>query len=315
MAKNQQWSSQRLLGVGAALAGVALGVLVVHLDSETTNTAMLAAASPTLAQRCQTNARAGQINAPLATDAACMKACTDPKRPGKQNPQCICGKELGMADAGVTNCYNAGDCNPPSGLPECSSVEKPKGGEGGMPMLPMLPMPMPKPDMPMPPPDCTKKQGFATSTSSTTRSFDTPCPEDSDAPSGVSGFFSNLFGNNDSASSGGIQSTIKSAADRLTSFLSGGTESSAVVNTSASVNNPTEAKVTPVTPSGSNAAQLTAQGNVSAQGGSTGGVGPNSTVTGFGANASADVDTSTGPILSAMRSVISRIQSLLSSIF
>jgi hypothetical protein len=305
-----------LIGVGAALTGVLLGFIVVYLG-ETTGAPT---AAQTLAQRCQTNARAGQMNAPMVTDGQCNIECmggpTGQGPKGKQNPKCICGQELGKADAGTTNCYNPGDCTPPGGLPACGSVEKPMlpmmgmmmpmmmmpmMGMGMPPMIPMIPMGMPKMMMPMPPQEECQKE-----------------PKPDHCKSGVSDSLLGSLTQNvkDFFSPGSAESgSQQSIGDKLQSFLTGGSsDTSNTSNTSAGTNNPTQAVVTPVV-SGSNAGGLSAQGGT--QSGNTSGSqgqNVNAAVTGFGGG-SANVDTSTGPILSAIKSVTSRIQSILSSWF
>jgi len=179
---------------------------------------------------------------------------------------------------------------------------------GMPPMLPMLPMPMPKPSAPKEPEDPCKKNASSSECKAT------------QTPSGVSGFLSNIFGTNStsgtnaSSTGGAIQTTIQSVADKLSAFLSGGTESTANTNT---INNPTNAAVTPVVVTGTNAGQITSSGGTQASGSQSGSVqtGGQSAVTGFGSSASGEVNPSTGPILSAIRSITARIQSILSSLF
>lgn len=302
------------VGGGAIVLGVLLGFLVVYGNVGVERLALTAAASPSLAQRCQTNSRVGQVNAPIVTDSACMQACSDPQRPGKQNPACICGQELGNADAGVTSCYNPGDCNPPAGLPACGSVEKPKlpeeqkgqgEGKGGeMPKMPEIPKGgggQPKPEQPKDE-ECEKE----------------PKPEHckagvsdsllSSLTQGVKDFFTP-----DSSSEAGTQQSI---SERLQSFLTGGTsDTSNTSDSSSDIKNPTEAIVSPAI-SGSNAGQITPQGNAQTGANANARSGAlDSAVTGFSGGAAANTDTSTGPILTAIRGITSRIQEILSSLF
>jgi len=280
----QPHRAHTLVGVGAAFVGVALGFVVVSLGERGTDMTV----AQTLAQRCQTNSRAGQVNAPMVTDQNCMIQCqggpTGKGPKGKANPACICGQELGKADAGVTNCHNPGDCNPPAGLPACGSVEKPKlpgeekmppkGEEkGGMPpMLPMLPMPMPKMPMPMMPPtseECKQE------------------PKPANCEGGVSNSlfdnFKNLFTGDTSGSKSA--EAAPSVVDRLKSFIGMGANDSSAAS---AVNNPTEATVTPV-PSGSNSGQLTPSGGTQNNGSQSGSSqAPTSEVTGFGLQSSGE---------------------------
>lgn len=287
------------MGVGAAIVGVVLGVALVYWDG---------------GREGRLSVQAGEAMCPTGKDYKC-----DSKNPppGKTN----CGFNLGCQTVtnGVTcpgtcqsngKCLTTGSCG--GEKLEGKPKEMPKEMGGMPPMLPMLPMPMPKPDMPKPPEDPCKKNPTSTE-----------C-KGQQGTSGVSGFLSNIFGTNtngtNASSSNTVQTTIQSVASRLSAFLTGSTDSVANTdNGTANINNPTTAIVTPVVVSGSNAGQITSQTGGTSQGGAfnTGGaqgIG-NSTVTGFGSSASADVNTSTGPILSAIRAVTARIQSILSSLF
>jgi hypothetical protein len=131
--------------------------------------------------------------------------------------------------------------------------------------------------------------------------------------SGIGNYLSGLFGNsNSSSTSGTIQSAVQSVASKLSAFLSGDSESETSADTNTT-QNPTSAFVTPII--GSNVGKITAQSGAQggANAGSTGGP-TNVAVTGFGSG-EANVDTSTGPILAAIKSVTARIQSILSSMF
>src|SRR3989344_5442899 len=284
-----------LIGAGAIVLGVALGIGVVYWDG-TSNRQLTVEAQEAFCPggdyKCDyNNPPPGKNNCKMnypckkvTNGFTCNGLCKDNK----------CDT-LGCEGKGL------------EGKPK----EMPKEMGGMPPMLPMLPMPMPKMPMPMEPKpaDC-EKHPTSTDCRSTSGS------------SGISGFLGNLFGTNSESGStigNAVQSTFQSVTDRLTSFLKGGTESSATVNanTGTATNNPTEAVVTPVTPSGSNAGQLTAQGTVQASSnGTTQGNGLSApTVTGFEGGASADVNTSTGPIVTAIRDVIGKIRDLLSSWF
>jgi hypothetical protein len=286
-----------LIGVGAAMIGGMLGVAVVYLDSISNQQlevqAVGIAACPTGDYGCDY-----RDNAEIQKGRNCKKntPCQD-----TTNGHTCTGVCLSNTDKCQTvKCDGKGLDGKPK--------EMPKDMGGMPPMLPMLPMPMPKMPMPMPPEkdDCTQTPKPAS------------CPN-----TGISNLLGNIFGTTSAISTAGgaVQSGIQSVTDKLTSFLKGDTSNSAAVttnaNANATVNNPTQAVVTPVIVSGSNAGQVTSQGSAQATlNGSTqaGGL-TNPSVTGFGGGASADVDTSTGPILSAMRSIVSKIQSLLSSIF
>lgn len=289
------------IGIGAAMLGMVLGIGLVVWDG--TN-------DKTLAVQAQAS------DCPSFT-ASCSWAAQDNPKTKEYEPNCRIGHPCkhvpvngGICDGkcDATLCSAGASCN--GKKLEGKPKEEPKEMGGMPPMLPMLPMPMPKMPMPMEPKpaDC---ENHPTSTD---------CRNTSGS-GGISGYLGNLFGTNSAISSAGevVQSTFQSVTDRLTSFLKGGTESSATVNanTGTTINNPTEAIVTPVTPSGSNVGQLTAQGTVQAfSNGTTQGNGLNApTVTGFGGGASADVNTSTGPIMAGIRSVLGKIQNLLSSWF
>jgi|SRR3989344_1941505 len=290
-----------LFGVGAATLGILLGFVVVYLDGSTQ-------------AKWIPQAQAGNEEC-VGTEEQYTCPIGTTKQVGTRTIVCMRGKTCTEQGGRVGGeCKKAGKCEGKTSdgkALEGKPKEMPKEMGGMPPMLPMLPMPMPKMPMPMEPKpaDC-EKHPTSTDCRSTSGS------------SGISGFLGNLFGTNSESGStigNAVQSTFQSVTDRLTSFLKGGTESSATVNanTGTATNNPTEAVVTPVTPSGSNAGQLTAQGTVQASSnGTTQGNGLSApTVTGFEGGASADVNTSTGPIVTAIRDVIGKIRDLLSSWF
>src|SRR3989344_5683442 len=236
-----------LFGIGAAVLGIVLGIGIVYWDgAKDKQIVVQAATSACLGSAAEYNC--SKCGEPIpGTNLKCKKNC--PSCTGTANGHTCPG--LGQwAGPGETCCKTIGSCDG-EGL-EGKPKEMPK--EGGMPpMLPMLPMPMPKMPMPMPPEDPCKKDHASSS----------EC-RDTQQPSGISGFLGNLFGTDSSSASNGgvVQSTFQSATERLSAFLFGETESSAVVNTDANtntVNNPTEAVVTPVV-TGSNASQLTSSG-------------------------------------------------------
>ena len=276
------------IGITAAVIGVVLGIGLVAWDG---------------ANDKQLTVQAQEAFCPSG-DYTC-----DFKNPPPGKTNCKMNYPCQKVTNGVT-CPGTCQKNKCLSIGKCGGEKlegKPKD-MGMPPMVPMLPMPMPK--MPMPPEqpkdECTQTPKPA------------HCPN-----SGISGLLGSLFGSTTASSTGGVvQSTIKSVADKLSSFLSGETTSSAVVNTNANttnkpINNPTQAVVTPVI-TGSNSGQITSSGNTQVSGSQNGSTQTNSqaSVTGFNSNASAEqINTSTGPILSAMRLVISRIQSILSSMF
>lgn len=285
-----------LIGSFAVLIGVTLGAGLVYFDSSSKSSLAVQAAGGMCPQgdySCKEGGtsksgqpcRGGHISSETVNGATCT---------------CVCPKE-GLVSV---VCPSDGKCN--GQKLEGKPKEMPKEMGGMPPMLPMLPMPMPKMPMPEPPKsdDCTQTPKPAS------------CP-----PTVSNSLFDSLknFFTGSTSSDASTTSTTApmSMADRLKSFLGFPTDSGAAVANTGSTNNPTEAVVTPVTPSGSNAGQLTAQGTAQASSnGTTQGTGlTNQGVTGFGGGASADVNTSTGPIVSAIRDVIGKIRSLLSSWF
>lgn len=278
-----------LIGLGAIILGVALGIGVVYWDG---------------AKDHQLTAEAQEAFCPGGD----YKCDYNNPPPGKNNCK------MNYPCKKVTNGFT---CNGLCKENKCDTLgcegkglegkpkEMPKEMGGMPPMLPMPPMGMPKPDMPKEPEDPCKKD--ASSTECLAKR----------GTSSIGSYLSNLFGNSDSSSSGTgatIQSAVQSVASKLSSFLSGGSESTARTDTNTSASNPTSAVVAPVV-TGSNVGQITAQTNVqgSTNAGSTGGP-TNVAVTGFGSGG-ASVDTSTGPILAAIKSVTARIQAILSSLF
>jgi len=276
-----------LIGAGAIVLGVALGIGVVYWDG-TSNRQLTVEAQEAFCPggdyKCDyNNPPPGKNNCKMnypckkvTNGFTCNGLCKDNK----------CDT-LGCEGKGL------------EGKPK----EMPKEMGGMPPMLPMLPMPMPKEPMPKEPEDPCKEDASSTECRAKQGS------------SGIGNYLSNLFGSSDSSGTGGtLQTAVQSVASKLSAFLSGdsGDESSANTNTNTT-QNPTSAFVTPI--SGSNvrqiAAQTGAQGNANTDG--TGGP-TNVAVTGFGSGG-ADVNTSTGPILSAIKSVTARIQEILSSLF
>lgn len=308
------------IGVLAAVLGVALGVGVVYLDQKET-APVLAQSSGSCTQREQACVSGGT---PYSTCHSQWVQCMTSKCMGGagavgqcvQDPECQAScTESATSQGGKISCCDGGPkhgntcrdkvdgkCNPKQTELE-KGKEETKGGE--MPKLPEMPKGGGGGE-PKPPEDPCKKNPTSTECKST------------QAPSGMSGFLSNIFGTNttDSSTTNNSPSTLQSAITKLQSFLSG--ESTSDTTSSAdSVNNPTQAVVTPVTPSASQAGQVTSQSGGSQQGAtnSGGAQGVGSTVTGFGAGVQADMSTQTGPILAAIKSVTSRIQSILSSLF
>lgn len=299
-----------LFGIAAVAMGVILGVFIVFLNSATDS------------QWGVPQAQAGNEE---CTGGEEQYTCPYPqkkKKPDGTTIECMFDKKC----TNVTNDHvTEGGCQAPGKCFGKTGDGKPLEGKpmmmpmmmGGMPpMLPMLPMMMPK--MSMPPDPCGPTNALGTSSAGCAGR------DASSSVGGVSGFLTSLFGNNSSSPSSGIGSTIQSVGDKLWSFITGDTESMAVVNTNANtnanasgvINNPTEATVFPVTASGSNAGQVSSQsGDTSGDTNSTQGNVNAQTVTGFGGGASSDVDTSTGPILSAIDWVIRQIQNILPRIF
>lgn len=307
----------------AAVMGIALGVGVVYLDQREARPVFAQGSGSCQQQeeacgrinnqghsaschsqwvQCMTNKCMGGAGAvgQCVQDSECQASCTE-----SATSQ---GGKLSCCDGGPKHgntCRDKvdGKCNPKQTELE-KGKEEGKGGE--MPKLPEMPKggggePKPKED------PCA--QGASSSECKATQ-----------APSGVSGFLGNLFGTNsgtESAGTNSVSSALQSAASKLQSFFSGESTTAANTDSTNSVNNPTEAVVTPVTPSASQAGQIASQSGSSQQGavntGGTTGVG--STVTGFGSGAQADVNTQSGPIVAAMKGIVTRIQGILSSLF
>jgi hypothetical protein len=310
------------VGVLAAILGVALGVGVVYLDQKEARP-VFAQGSGSCTQQEQACVKA---ETPYSTCHAQWVQCMTNKCMGGagavgqcvQDPECQAScTESATSQGGKISCCEGGPkhgntcrdkvdgkCNPKQ-----TELEKGKEeGKGGpeMPKLPEMPKggggePKPKED------PCA--QGASSSECKATQ-----------APSGVSGFLGNLFGTNSGTESTGtnsVSSALQSAASKLQSFFSG--ESSTAVNTdnTNTVQNPTQAVVTPVTPSASQAGQITSQSGGSQQGttNTSGTTGVGGTVTGFGSGAPTDVNTQSGPIVAAMKGIVTRIQGILSSLF
>lgn len=296
-------AEHNLLGTGAIIAGVVLGVGVVYLNGS---------------QNTQMVVQAAEAICPAGKDYTC-----DPKNPppGKTN----CGMNLPCQT--VTNGVTCqGTCQRKDGVGKCLSIgscggeklegkpkEMPKEMGGMPPMLPMIPMKMPKmdmPPMPMPPKeDCEPGEktvttsSYATSTGTTTKTTTEkiPCPKNK---SGVSSYFSNLFG---SASSMGetVKSTVSTAADKLSSFLFGDSDDDE--NTAREKSGNTGGIQAP---SGSGATQVNPQVVVQARPitGSVGESAPsiNTEVTGFGAQGSQTSSQSSG-LLTAISQTLAGI--------
>jgi len=276
-----------LIGAGAIVLGVALGIGVVYWDGATRS-------------QLVTHAQLAGFH------PGCAGGDYDPKyRYPQTNPQTKKQSYMGKPEIDTSvgkvpcECKAEGKCEA-KGQPG-KPKEMPKE-MGGMPMLPMPPMGMPKPDMPKEPEDPCK-----------TDASSTECRL-KQGTSGIGNYLSNLFGNSNSSSTAGtIQTAVQSVASKLSSFLSGDSGGEASTNANTTTQNPTSAFVTPVT--GSNVGKITSQTGAqgSANAGGTGGP-TNVAVTGFGSGG-ASIDTSTGPILAAIKSVTARIQAILSSMF
>lgn len=310
-----------LIGIGAALVGVALGIGVVYVDGYGDGELAVHAQG---GGSCKQQEDACRSANPYSVCHAKWVQCVTQKcsiggtgaGQCSQDPDCqnSCTEESTSTGGKISCCSGApihdnpckdkvdGKCNPkPTELGGKEMPMMPMMG-GMPPMLPMLPMPMPKPDMPMPMPagdECTKEPK--------------PAHCDSGTSKGLLDSFKDMFSPSSQTAEGESKPSVLS---KLTSFITGGS-SDPTTPVPSTIHNPTEAVVTPITPSGSNAGQVTssgvqASGNTNTQ---TNTSGPNSTVTGFGSGAQADVNTQTGPVLAAIRSVTARIQSLLSSIF
>lgn len=307
------------IGVLATVVGVALGIGVVYLDQKEA-APVLAQGSGSCTQReqacvsggtpystchsqwvqCMTSKCMGGAGAvgQCVQDAECQASCTESATSQGGKISCCDG---GPKHGNTCRDKVDGKCNPKQTELE-KGKEEGKGGE--MPKLPEMPKGgggEPKPKEP-----CAEN-----ASSSECRSSQTP--------SGVSGFLSNLFGTNSNTESTGtntVSNALQSAASKLQSFLSGESAPAATSENSGSTN-PTEAVVTPVTPSASQAGQITSQPGSSQQGAanSGGAQGVGSTVTGFGSGVQADVNTQSGPIVAAMKGIVTRIQSILSSLF
>lgn len=314
------------IGITAAITGIALGIFFVYLDSADSKIIVHAQAggagqacgqysfsgSPPVNDKGLTvsqwttcmnqQCKGGQklATCPNTVDSFCKQHCiTDYTTPNPTANNCC----MLSPNSGCTKVD--GKCG--GQLPEQKPEEQGKGGE--MPKLPEIP----------------KGGGGGGGAPPPTDPAQEECkqePKPAHCPkTGISGLLGNLFGTSSSESGTGntVQSTIKSVTDKLSSFLTGDT-SAPSVNTTVTPTppkNPTEATVTPVTPSASDAAQLQAGTSGGVSGGTNAGSGTNGqpAVTGFTSNAPADVNTSTGPILSAIRSVTARIQSILASLF
>ncbi|MFZ2555669.1 MAG: hypothetical protein WAZ27_00175 [Minisyncoccia bacterium] len=291
------------IGVGAAAMGVVLGIGVVYWDGM--NDKEFAAQAQAVNADCiggdyDRKYQYPQMNKETSKQSFVNKTCYETTPAGVCTGKCQID---GMCRGDACNGKKL------EGKPKEEPKEEGKGGE--MPKLPELPKGGGGGEPP-PPTDPTKEECKKE-------------PKPADCPSkGISGLLGNLFGTaGTSSGTGPVQSTIQSVADKLSSFLSGG-ESSPTVDTSvpdtdtSATTNPTQAVVTPVTPSASNAAQVTSDTKTGSTEGppSSGSSGSSqSVVTGFNAGVSADVNSSTGPILSAIRSVTSRIQEILSALF
>jgi hypothetical protein len=311
------------IGVLATVIGVALGVSVVYLDQKEavpvhaqgsgacqqqeeacmkTNNQGHTAACHSQWVQCITNkcvgsgGAAGQCN----QDPECQSSCTESATSQGGKISCCDG---GPKHGNTCRDKVDGQCNPKQTElgKEKGKGEESKGGE--MPKLPEMPKggggePKPKTD------PCA-----AGASSSECKSTQTP--------SGVSGFLNNLFGNTSETETGtnSISSTLQSAASKLQAFLSG--ESTPAPTETSEVNNPTEATVTPVTPSAAQAGQIASQtggaqqGSATAQGG-TQGVG--STVTGFGSGASTETNETSG-IMTAISQTLAGIRVTLRNLF
>jgi hypothetical protein len=292
-----------LIGAGAIILGVALGIGVVYWDGANERTLVVQAQ----ASDCPSFKKEYPYGPDNYDSTGKKISGTD----GQQGHPCkhvpvnggVCeGKCAGSLCSAGTSCNG----EKLEGKPK----EMPKEMGGMPPMLPMLPMPMPKMPMPeMPKEPCGPLNALGTSSAGCAGR---------DTPSGISAYLSSLFGGNTASSTGNaVSSTIRSVADRLSEFLSGDTESSDTVKTNTGTQNPKEASTTPVVVSGSNAGGINAPGGI--QGGTNAGQGVGaggtfSVVTGFGSGG-ANVETSTGPILAAIKSVTARIQAILSSMF
>lgn len=310
------------IGVIAVAVGISLGIGVVYLDQRETapvhaqgsgscqqveescgkiNNQGHSATCHSQWVQCMTNKCMGGAGAvgQCVQDPECQASCTESATSQGGKISCCDG---GPKHGNTCRDKVDGKCNPKQTELE-KGKEEGKGGE--MPKLPEMPKGggggEPKP----------KEPCAANASSSECKSTQTP--------SGVSGFLSNLFGSNSNTESAGtntVSGALQSAASKLQSFLSGESTPAATLENTGTTN-PTEAVVTPVTPSASQAGQITSQAGSSQQGatnaGGTQGVG--STVTGFGSGVQADTNTQTGPILAAIKSVTARIQSILSSLF
>jgi hypothetical protein len=275
-------------GIGVVVLGISLGASLVQLNGGGNTRVLVAAGAASAAgQACgQYQFPDGKNDKRLTPEQwqTCMRGQC---KAGQPLPKCpnttdsLCRQHcisVATSQGGSIDCCqlapNQG-CTKVDGkcggqLPE----DKPKEeGMGGMPpMLPMIPMPMPKPDMPMPPQDCDTKTG--SSSPRVTAANQVPCP-----PKGVGGLLGNIFGGESSVGDS-VKSSLESAASKLKSFLSGDTdEKTTTAGTEAK--NPT---VTVTSHTSSVTASPSADTTTAA--GASGSAAPTNPVTGFGAGGS-----------------------------
>lgn len=284
------------VGIAAAVFGAVLGIGVVYWDAPSAQAPLVQAAGA--CPQGNYNCRVGE-RPPEGESGPCVKGTKLVKVVNGGSCPCTCEKGPGPLEQ-MCDSTLVCDGKALEGKPK----EAPKEA-GGMPKLPELPkgggggggQPPPKQDE-----ECQKEPKPEHCESSVSRGLlDTLVPQS----------VKNLFS---SDSTGGTEEAAGSAFDRLRSFF---TNESLDTSETTSSQNPTEAEVTPVVV-GSSAGQINPRGGAARDGMDTNantGIGPNAAVTGFGANEAVDTGPSTGPILSAIRSVTMRIQEILSSLF
>ncbi len=301
-------ATHSLIGIGAAIAGVFLGMGIVYLDTRDDQTLAVYAASGS----CQQLEDACKSK-PGATEASCHSVwlnCMNPKcnLPGtgagqcNKDPECQAAcTESATSQGGKISCCKGGPQHNNQCKDEVDGKCNPMPMGGMPPMLPMIPMKMPSMNMPMPTPsECGQTESRTSSTSP-------DCPKP-----GVSGLLTNLFDTN-TGSSTATTSSGNSVLNALTSIANTFTD---FFKDDTAVTNPTVASVTPVVVSGTNTGGITPGGVGTPPGSAAVGSGAiNPAVTGFGSTGGAADTTSSGPILNAITSIIQKIQGLLSSIF
>jgi len=326
-----------LIGVGAVLAGVALGFTVVYFDTAR-DTGIVANAQGQCKQQedtCVANKTPYQQCHQKWTQCIMSKCSIGGTGAGQCNKDPDCQDACTESSSGVAGKISCCKGEPKHNNPckdevdgKCNPMMPMMGG-----MPPMLPMPMPMPDMPMPPQDgCDpfrKDDAHASTTATSTRpNIEFPCP--SSSQSGVGGLLNSWFGADTYTSGSGnyLQNTARSAADKLWSFITGddtnestqtsGSQNSASTQTNAAANSPFSAS------GANNSAQLNAQSGGTQNTASQGSSFLASQVTGFSAelstqdavssesSGSSSVLTTIGEML---RGIEALLRNMLSSLF